>query len=146
MQILQFGAERVQMVFLFGYDILKHLVCHGVFMFRCDTRGFIVEIDGRLFELHGELQHLGCVGHLARLECGIHIHVSLQEEDPVGKFFGMPHFGDGHFAHDARKVPVAGILEASVEIHILESGGDFAPDGIVQQVDTYLILVFVCRR
>ena len=53
----------------------------------------------------------------------------------------MPHLGDGHFAHDARKVPVAGILEACVEIHILESGGDFAPDGIVQQVDTYLILV-----
>ena len=93
-----------------------------------------------LLQLHRHTQHLLRIGHLERAERRIHIHVALQEEDPVGELLDMTHLGDRDLAHDARKIPIARIFEMRMEIHVLERGGDLLAHGIVQQVDARLIL------
>lgn len=71
----------------------------------------------------------------------VHIHVPLQEEDTVGQLLAVTHFGDGNHPHLFGKILVTGIFEMDMEIHVLERGGNLFSQSIVQQIDTFLVLV-----
>ena len=133
-------AERIEMLLLLDDDVLEHLVSDGIVVLGGDTRSLVVTVDGTLLQLHGELKHLLDVGNLPGAERGIHVDVAFEKENPVGKLLDMPHLGNRNLAHDTRQIPVTGILEPGVEIHVLERRGDLLAHGVVQQVDADLVL------
>ena len=119
-QVLQLGAEGVQMALLLGHGPLEEGPRCGILLLAGDARRLVVARHGVLLELHGQTQHLKRLDQRPGAERRVHLDVAPQKENPLGEELDVAHLGDGDAVHQFGEEAVARILEVDVEVDILQ--------------------------